>query len=96
MIIVIDLICKIQLSQQTLHPVQENGGSSESGETRRNISEVKAEVKDLVGSFKDFSHSIKGDFDSLKSVVDKTYDLVVDARFRVSWVSFFLNLTTKI
>ena len=45
---------------------------------------MKAEVKDLVRSFKDFSHIIKGDFDSLKSVVDKTYDVVVDSRFRVS------------
>ena len=95
MIIILDFICKIQLSQQTLHPVQENGGSSESGETRRNISEVKDEVKDLVKSFRDFSHSIKGDKNSLKCVVDKTYDLVVDARFRVSWGSFLLNLTTK-
>ena len=57
---------------------------------------MKAEVKDLVKSFRDFSHSIKGDFDSLKSVVDKTYDVVVDSRFRVSWVSFFLDPTTKI
>ena len=57
---------------------------------------MKTEVKDLVRSFKDFSHSIKGDKNSLKCVVDKTYDLVVDARFRVSRVSFFLDLTTKI
>ena len=57
---------------------------------------MKAEVKDLVKSFQDFTHSIKGDKNSLKCVVDKTYDVVVDARFRVSWVSFFLNLTTKI
>ena len=56
---------------------------------------MKVEVKDLVKSFQDFSHSIKGDKNSLKCVVDKTYDVVVDARFRVSWVSFFLNLTTK-
>ena len=56
---------------------------------------MKEEVKDLVKSFKDFSHSIKGDVDSLKNVVDKTYDVVVDSRFRVSWVSFFLDLTTK-
>ena len=57
---------------------------------------MKAEVKDLVKSFQDFSHSIKGDKNSLKCVVDKTYDVVVDARFRVSRVSFFFSLTTKI
>ena len=44
---------------------------------------MKAEVKQLMKSFEEFSQSSRQEIQDLKNIVDRTYDVVVDTRYKV-------------
>ena len=52
-------------------------------ETRKDLGNVKAEVNQMMRNLQDFSQSSRQEIQDLKSIVDRTYDLVVDTRYKV-------------
>ena len=52
-------------------------------EVKENISDVKEDVKELVRSFQTFSVTIDKDITHIRGVIDKTFDIVVDSRYKV-------------
>ena len=52
-------------------------------EVKENLSDVKDDVKELVRSFQTFSVTVNKDITHIRGVVDKTFDIVVDARYKV-------------
>ena len=44
---------------------------------------VKADVKQLIKSIQAFSQSVSQDIEDMKTVVDRTFDIVVDSRYKV-------------
>ena len=52
-------------------------------EVKENLSDVKEDVKELVRSFQTFSVTVKKDITHIRGVVDKTFDIVVDSRYKV-------------
>jgi phage host-nuclease inhibitor protein Gam len=78
--------------QQKIHPVEEekrgeNGTGDRSGsvssEMKEDLRNVKADVKQLIKNIQAFSQSISQDIEDMKTVVDRTFDIVVDSRYRV-------------
>ena len=51
-----------------------------SSEVNDNLNNVKAEVKQLMQSIRAFSASVSQDVEHMKTVVDPTFDIVVDTR----------------
>jgi len=76
--------------QQKIHPVWEKGkvengkdtGSPVPNEIRDNLSDVKAEVELVMTSLQAFSQSSTKDIHDIKNIVDRTFDLVVDTRYK--------------
>ena len=52
-------------------------------EVKENLSDVKEDVKQLVRSFQTFSVTVNKDIMSIRGVIDKTFDIVVDSRYKV-------------
>ena len=52
-------------------------------EVKENLSDVKEDVKELVRSFKTFSVTVNKDITHIRGVIDKTFDIVVDSRYKV-------------
>ena len=52
-------------------------------EVKENLSDVKDDVKELVRSFQTFSVTVNKDITHIRGVVDKTFDIVVDSRYKV-------------
>ena len=77
--------------QQWIHPVQEKTigedgtetAGSLSSEVNDDLTNVKAEVKQLMQSIREFSQSVSEDVEAMKTVVDRTFDIVVDSRYKV-------------
>ena len=44
---------------------------------------MKADVKQLIKSIQAFSQSVSQDIEDMKTVVDRTFDIVVDSRYKV-------------
>ena len=57
---------------------------------------MKAEVKQLMKSFEEFSQSSRQEIQDLKNIVDRTYDVVVDTRYKViEMINVFLRKVSK-
>ena len=52
-------------------------------EIRKDLGNVKAEVNQMMRKLQDFSQSSRQEIQDLKSIVERTYDLVVDTRYKV-------------
>ena len=52
-------------------------------EIRKDLGNVKAEVNQMMRNLQDFSQSSRQEIQDLKSIVERTYDLVVDTRYKV-------------
>ena len=52
-------------------------------EVKENLSDVKEDVKQLVRSFQTFSVTVNKDITHIRGVIDKTFDIVVDSRYKV-------------
>ena len=52
-------------------------------EVKENLSDIKDDVKELVRSFQTFSVTVNKDVKHIRGVVDKTFDIVVDSRYKV-------------
>ena len=52
-------------------------------EVKENLSDIKDDVQELVRSFQTFSVTVNKDIRQIRGVVDKTFDLVVDSRYKV-------------
>ena len=52
-------------------------------EVKENLSDIKDDVKELVRSFQTFSVTVNKDITHIRGVVDKTFDIVVDSRYKV-------------
>ena len=53
---------------------------------------VKSDVKELMTNLQAFSQTSKDQVQSLRHVVDRTYDLIVDSRYKVGFAFVFLKL----
>ena len=79
------------MGQQSIYPVKEKiigedgteTAGSLSSEVNDDLTSVKAEVKQLMKSIREFSQSVSQDVESMKTVVDRTFDIVVDTRYKV-------------
>ena len=60
---------------------RKNSGTG-SGEVREDMEEVKAEVKELMKEVQQFSQSVGQEIKDMKDVVNRTFDLVVDTRYK--------------
>ena len=52
-------------------------------EIRKDLGNVKAEVNQMMRNLQEFSQSSRQEIQDMKSIVDRTYDLVVDTRYKV-------------
>ena len=52
-------------------------------EVKENLSDIKDDVKELVRSFQTFSVTVNKDITHIRGVIDKTFDIVVDSRYKV-------------
>ena len=52
-------------------------------EIRKDLGNVKAEVNQMMRNLQEFSQSSRQEIQDLKSIVERTYDLVVDTRYKV-------------
>ena len=57
--------------------------SSVPSEIRKDLDNVKAEVNQLMTNLQEFSQTSRQEIQDMKSIVDRTYDLVVDTRYKV-------------
>ena len=57
--------------------------SSVPSEIRKDLGNVKAEVNQLMTNLQEFSQTSRQEIQDMKSIVDRTYDLVVDTRYKV-------------
>ena len=62
-----------------------------SSEVNDDLTNVKAEVKQLMKSIRAFSTSVSQDVEHMKTVVDRTFDIVVDTRYKVLQNIYFLT-----
>ena len=69
---------------------QENPSSSE---LRNDVTNVKSDVRDVMKKLQAFCLTSKDQYQGMKHIVDRTYDIVVDARFKVHFA--FLNKNYK-
>ena len=54
------------------------------GEVREDLEEVKAEVKGLMKEVQQFSQTVGQEVKEMKDVVNRTFDIVVDTRYKVA------------
>ena len=52
-------------------------------EVKENLAGVKEDVNELVRSFRTFSVTVNKDIMSIRGIIDKTFDIVVDSRYKV-------------
>ena len=52
-------------------------------EVKENLAGVKEDVNELVRSFRTFSVTVNKDIMCIRGIIDKTFDIVVDSRFKV-------------
>ena len=52
-------------------------------EVKENLAGVKEDVNELVRSFQTFSVTVNKDIMSIRGIIDKTFDIVVDSRYKV-------------
>ena len=57
--------------------------SSVPSEIRKDLGNVKAEVNQLMTNLQEFSQISRQEIQDMKSIVDRTYNLVVDTRYKV-------------
>ena len=62
---------------------ERNSSGTGSGEVREDMEEVKAEVKVLIKEVQQFSQSVGQEIKDMKDVVNRTFDIVVDTRYKV-------------
>merc|ERR550532_2210972 len=51
-------------------------------EVKENLSDVKENVNELVRSFQTFSVTVNKDIMCIRGIIDKTFDIVVDSRYK--------------
>ena len=52
-------------------------------EVKENLAGVKEDVNELVRSFQTFSVTVNKDIMCIRGIIDKTFDIVVDSRYKV-------------
>ena len=52
-------------------------------EVKENLAGVKEDVNELVRSFRTFSVTVNKDIMCIRGIIDKTFDIVVDSRYKV-------------
>ena len=62
---------------------ERNTSGTGSGEVREDMEKVKAEVKVLIKEVQQFSQSVGQEIKDMKDVVNCTFDIVVDTRYKV-------------
>ena len=65
-------------------------------EVKENLSDIKDDVKELVRSFQTFSVTVNKDVKHIRGVVDKTFDIVVDSRYKVCGYQKYYSETGNI
>ena len=60
-----------------------NNSSTRSSEVKEDMAEVNAEVNKLITDIQRFSQSVDEEIKDIKDVVSRTFDIVVDTRYKV-------------
>merc|ERR1711971_994692 len=70
----------------TMNDVERGKGGTNSGtgssEVKEDMEEVNAEVNELIKDVQRFSQSVGGEIKDIKDVVSRTFDIVVDTRYK--------------
>ena len=70
-----------------------NNSGTGSSEVKKDMEEVHAEVNELIKDIQRFSQSVDEEIKDIKDVVNRTFDIVVDTRYKVfhTVLNFFVS-----